>query len=283
MSGPLIAFTGSTPNIGTTVAALGTAFRLASRTGKRMGFLCLNLKSAKTHLYLGVDEPKVTLDAIRPELRAGTLTADKLRAYAQVPPRLRGVHVLFGNLPRDQAEYYEPGQIEHLLRTAREAFDAVVADTGAYWDNAATICAVRMAEHRLLVTTGQFTNFREDVYRWIGQIAPQFGVRPGEFHLVVLRRSDRMSEGFGLKEILRETGSSGVSELKADESLGVHLDSGRLDEWLADERRAAAFDVVAEPLMRKLGWTDGERRIDRHRMPRPWWLRAPTDKRGGKT
>ena len=281
MSGPLIAFTGSTPNIGTTVAALGTAFRLAARTGKRVGFLCLNLKSAKTHLYLGVDEPKVTLDAIRPELRAGTLTADKLRAYAQAPPRLRGVHVLFGNLPRDQAEYYEPGQIEHLLRAAREAFDATVVDTGAYWDNAATICAARLADHRFLVSTGQFAHFREDVYRWIVQIAPQFGVRPGDFHLVVLRRPGLDAEGFGLKDICRETGSAGGTELKFDTELGAYLDGGRLDEWLADERRAAAFDAVAESLRRKLGWPDGDRRADGPRVLRPWWLRRPAAKRSG--
>jgi hypothetical protein len=277
MSHSLIVFTGSTPNIGTTVAALGTACRLAARTGKRVGFLCLNLKSAKTHLYLGVDEPKVTLDAIRPELRAGTLTAEKLRAYAHTPSRLPGVHVLFGNLPRDQAEYYEPEQIEHLLREARAAFDATIADVSAYWDNAATICAMRMADHRCLVTTGRFTHFREDVYRWTGQVAAQFGIRPEQFHLVVMRGSDRLSGGFAMKEIRKETGSFSFSELRLAESLHLQLDSGRLDEWLAEERQAAAFDAVADPLLRKLNWVDRFLKTDRPWIRRLWRHRGRTE------
>lgn len=277
MSHSLIVFAGSTPNIGTTVAALGTACRLAGRTGKRVGFLCLNLKSAKTHLYLGVDEPKVTLDAIRPELRAGTLTAEKLQTYAYVPSRLQGVHVLFGNLPRDQAEYYEPEQIAHLLREARTAFDVTVADVSAYWDNAATICAMRMADHRCLVTTDRFTHFREDVFRWLGQVAVQFGVRPEQCHLVVLRGNDRSSGRFAVKEIRKETGSPSVSELRLAGSLHLQLDSGRLDEWLAEERHAAAFDAVAEPLLRKLNWADRLRRTDRPWIRRLWWHRRRSE------
>ncbi|WP_281384896.1 hypothetical protein [Cohnella nanjingensis] len=127
-TGTLVTFAGSTPNIGTSLAAFGTAFRLASVTGKRVGFLCLNLKSAKTHLYLGIDKPEITLDGLRPELKAGTLTGDKLRQYAFAPTRLNGLHVLFGNLARDQAEYYEPDQVTRLLDASREAFDLTVAE-----------------------------------------------------------------------------------------------------------------------------------------------------------
>lgn len=128
MNGQLAAFAGSTPNIGTTLTAFGTAYRLASVTGRKIGFLCLNLKSAKTHLYLGIDKPQVTLDGLRPELRAGTLTADKLRQYAYQPPQLGGLHVLFGNLAREQAEYYEPDDMQRLLDASRQAFDLTIAE-----------------------------------------------------------------------------------------------------------------------------------------------------------
>ncbi|MBN2982624.1 hypothetical protein [Cohnella algarum] len=185
-AGHIAAFAGSTPNIGTTLAAFGTAFRIASVSGKRVGFLCLNLKSAKTHLYLGIDKPEVTLDGLRPELKAGTLTGTKLRQYAFAPSRLNGVHVLFGNMARDQAEYYEPEQIERLLGAAREAFDLTIADVSAYWDNAATVCAMREADQRFLVTTSSLTHFQEDVRRWTEQVGALFGLSKEGFRLVVM-------------------------------------------------------------------------------------------------
>ncbi|OXS52360.1 hypothetical protein B1A99_34370 [Cohnella sp. CIP 111063] len=270
MSGRLAAFAGSTPNIGTSLTAFGTAYRIAALTGRKVGFLCLNLKSAKTHLYLGVDKPDVTLDGVRPELRAGTLTGDKLSRYAFRPSKPGGLHVLFGNLSREQAEYYEPEDMKQLLAASREAFDLTIADVSAYWDNAATICAMREADERFLVTTGSLSHFQEDVHRWTGQVGPQFGMSPEQFQLVLLQGNHRSTGGgFGMKEIRKETGCTEFTELKLLESVHLQLDSGRLDEWLAsEEKHAAAFDAVAEPLIGRLNWSDRLQKTNR-----PWMRR----------
>jgi len=276
-AGSLAAFVGSTPNIGTSLAAFGTAFRIASVTGKRVGYLCLNLKSAKTHLYLGVDRPEVTLDGIRPELKAGTLTGEKLRGYMFAPLRLNGLHVLFGNLARDQAEYYEPEHIERLLAAARDAFELTIADLSAYWDNAATVCALREADHRFLVTTGSLSNFQEDVNRWAGQVGGQFGLTQDQFQLVLINGFYPHTGGFAMKEIRKETGIMSFTELKLKESLHLQLDSGRLDEWLAaEERHAALFDEVANPLLKRLNWIERLQKTDR-----PWIRRLMIHRRRG--
>ena len=71
-SAPLIAFVGTTPNIGTTASC--TCRGMPDCGGEREDrsvILCLNLKSAKLHRYLGVDSPAVTLDSLRPELQDG--------------------------------------------------------------------------------------------------------------------------------------------------------------------------------------------------------------------
>lgn len=75
---PIAVFIGTTPNIGTTAAAFAAAYRIAEASGKPIGYLCLNLKSAKIHRYLGIDEPLVTLDKLRPELRSYTLSPEQL-------------------------------------------------------------------------------------------------------------------------------------------------------------------------------------------------------------
>lgn len=278
MTGRLAAFAGSTPNIGTSLTAFGTAYRIAALTGRRVGYLCLNLKSAKTHLYLGVDKPDVTLDGVRPELRAGTLTGDKLRQYAFRSPKLGGLHVLFGNMAREQAEYYEPNDMLQLLKASREAFELTIADVSAYWDNAATVCAMRDADDRFLITTDNISHFQEDIHRWTGQVGSQFGMPPEQFQLVLLQGSNRTTGGFGMKEIRKETGCSTFTELRLTESVHLQLDSGRLDEWLAaEERNAAAFDAIASPLLKKLNWAQRLQKTER-----PWLRRLMVHRRRGQ-
>jgi hypothetical protein len=275
MTGRLAAFAGSTPNIGTSLTAFGTAYRIAALTGREVGYLCLNLKSAKTHLYLGVDKPEVTLEGVRPELRAGTLTGAKLRQYSYHPAKLRGLHVLFGNMAREQAEYYEPEDVTRLLAASREAFDLTIADVSAYWDNAATICAMREADDKILVTTDSLSHFQEDIHRWTGQVGPQFGIAPEQFQLVLLQANHRSTGGFRMKEIRKESGCIAYTELRLNESVHLQLDSGRLDEWLAEEERnASAFDAVASPLMSRMNWAHRLQKTER-----PWHRRLMVHRR----
>lgn len=278
MSGQLAAFLGSTPNIGTTLTAFGTAYRIASATGRKVGFLCLNLKSAKTHLYLGIDRPQVTLDGLRPELRAGTLTADKLAQYAHAGANLGSLRVLFGSLAREQAEYYEPADIKRLLAASREAFELTIADVSAYWDNAATVVAMQEADERYLTTTASYSHFQEDIQRWTGQVGSLFGISAEAFQVILVQGGVRAMGGYGMNEIRKEIGSRSLTELKLLESVHLQLDSGRLDEWLAaHDRNAGLFDPVAEPLMRKLNWPSRLRKAEQ-----PWLRRLWLHRRAGR-
>lgn len=275
MTGRLAAFAGSTPNIGTSLTALGTAYRIAAATGLKVGYLCLNLKSAKTHLYLGVDKPDVTLEGVRPELRARTLTGEKLRQYAFPSPRVGNLRVLFGNMAREQAEYYEPEDMSQLLTAAREAFDLTIADVSAYWDNAATVCAMREADDRFLVTTDRLSHFQEDVHRWTGQVGSMFGIEPEQFDLVLLQGNERTSGGYRMREIRKETGIIAFTEMKLNESVHLQLDSGRLDEWLATQgKNASAFDPLADRLLHRLNWTERLQKTER-----PWLRRLMLHRR----
>lgn len=246
---PLTVFTGTTPNIGTTTAAYATAAQVARLSGQPVGLLCLNLKSAKLHRYLGIDRPVVTLDSLRPELRARTLTPDKLRSAAYSPPGCPGLSILFGNLMRDQAEFFTPEDMEHLLATARESFRLTVADVSAYWDNAATITAMREADTRLVAMSTALSSFQEDGQRWIGQVAPLFGIASQGMEGIIIHPPWR-NGGFPVKDIRKETGLRVVEELKVTDSLLSQLDSGRLDNWIAEEQQGKqAMRRTAEHLM----------------------------------
>ncbi|GGG09166.1 hypothetical protein [Paenibacillus abyssi] len=248
---PLISFVGTTPNIGTTIASFATAYRIAEQSEAPILFLCLNLKSAKLHRYIGVDRPAVTLDSLRPELRAGTLTGDKLfRASYRMPdcPRL---HVLFGNLMRDQAEFFAPEELEHLFVTAKQVFRLSVADVNAYWDNAATVAALRRADTRILTTTSALSSFQEDGQRWIGQVSPLFGIPSNAYEAVIIHPPWR-NGGFSLRDIRKEIGLPIIGDLRMTEAMLTQLDSGRLEEWLKEDQHGKlAMRKTSDQLMTK--------------------------------
>jgi hypothetical protein len=155
-----IMFMGTTPNIGTTVISFGSAVRLAIETSNAIGYLCLNLKSSKLHRYLGIERPRITLDGIRAEVRAQSLRGDKLKQYCHSLPNLPNLHILFGNMLREQAEFFTPEDIKYVLSVAKGIFDICIVEVNAYWDNAATICVVEEADSKWIVTTTDITQFQ---------------------------------------------------------------------------------------------------------------------------
>ncbi|MGN7455551.1 hypothetical protein ACTHPH_12150 [Paenibacillus pasadenensis] len=253
MSAPLIAFIGTTPNIGTTSAAFAAACRLAERSGEEVGFLCLNLRSAKIHRFIGQDRPPATLDSIRPELTSASLSSAQLRRACIQPDGHPLVHVLAGNQMRDQAEFYSFEETEHLLDIARQTFPAVVADAGCYWDNAATIGAMRAASSRILCTTGALSHFQEDCNRWIRQVSPLFGILPEQFDLLAIQ-SPSTTGGYRMKEMEKETRLSVIAEFKTNQAFYESLDRGRYQAWLKqDAVGRIAMDLAADKLAERHG------------------------------
>lgn len=276
ISAPLIAFVGTTPNIGTTAAAFAAAFRIAEASGRQVGYLCMHLKSAKLHRYLGIDEPAITLDKLRPDLQSGSLTPEKLMRAVQPVRGLPNLHVLFGNLMRDQAEFYSPEEMEHLLRIAEQTFSIVIIDVGAYWDNAATICAIREAGTRIVVTTDALSHFQEDGKRWISQISPLFGITTEQYDTVVIY-SPWSTGGYRMKDICKEMGTSKLGEIKLGHNFYAQLDSGQYGQWLKEDPTGRlAMQESAEQLM------------DRHQIRRitpalavqPWYRKLLTHRNG---
>ncbi|MBJ6361527.1 hypothetical protein ACFOQM_09535 [Paenibacillus sp. GCM10012307] len=272
---PLISFIGTTPNIGTTSAAFATAYRLAEINEGRVLFLDLNLKSAKLHRYLGVDRPGMTLDHLRPELLSGSMNAGKLAGAAYQVPTCPQLHVLFGNMFRDQAEYFTPGDIDRLLEAAQQAYPVVVADVSAYWDNAATITVMRRAALRILATTAALSSFQEDAQRWIGQVSPLFGVPSTEYRGIIISPPWR-NGGFPVRDIRREIGIPLAGQFKLTESMLMQLDSGRMEEWLkSDKQGSQAMQPTAEMIARELLLP---RRMDKQKQP---WFRKLAAIRNG--
>ncbi|MDR6551926.1 hypothetical protein [Paenibacillus qinlingensis] len=231
--GKLITFVGSTPNIGTTLASFGVAAMLAMETSKKVGYLCLNLKSSKLHRYLGREEHYFTLDGLRAELKAQSLTPERLLHVCDKPKEAHGLHILYGNMLREQAEFFTPSEIIHLLRVARGAFDICIIEVSAYWDNAATVSGLLEADSKIVVTTGDIAHFQEDFSRWIRQVGAVFGLQPHAFELMAVQtdRNAKQSE-FTIKDIRKETQLHLIGHVSRHGDALARCNQGKLMEML---------------------------------------------------
>lgn len=234
----LAAFIGSTPNVGTTVVSFGTALLLAEGSHASVGYLCLNLKSSKLHRYLGKDESPFALDGLRAELRSRSLSGARLRQYAEPVRGAPNLHVLFGSVQREQAEFYQPEDIGHLLEAARQAFDACIVEVNAYWDNAATVCAMLEAGERICVTTADLGHFQEDMERGLKPMAALYRIPAASFSLVVNQLDGKEGRG-GIRtaDIRRETGMRVIGEIERNAGLLEYLNQGRLAQFFGENAR----------------------------------------------
>lgn len=229
----LVQMIGSTPNIGTTVAAYGVAVQMARLTQRNVAYVCLNLKSSKIHHYLGDAAPAVTLDSLRAELSSGSLDADMLRKACRTSRDMPNFWVLCGNLQREQAEYYSLAEVNCLLDAAKSAFDFCIVDTSAYWDNAGTVGAMLQAGQRIAVTTPQLSHFQEDMNRWLHALAPMVGLGPADFDLLVTQAGS--SAPYRAREVAREARISRIGEMRHLPGIEHQLAAGRLAECVTDD------------------------------------------------
>jgi MinD-like ATPase involved in chromosome partitioning or flagellar assembly len=230
-SGKIVCFAGTTPNIGTTMIALGTATMLAQETTSQIGYLCVNLKSSKVHRYLGKDEHQTSLDDLRTELKARSLSRERLLSACEKIEGLPKLHVLFGNIHREQADYYTVEEIEYLLMIARSAFDVCVVDVNAYWDNAGTVCAMIEANARIIVTTPELSHFQEDLNKWVTKVGSALGILTQHTDLVVNQLEKKSSQyGVRLKDIEKETQMRMIGTVKRHDYVSRQLNEGKIME-----------------------------------------------------
>ncbi|GFZ78496.1 hypothetical protein GCM10008018_24970 [Paenibacillus marchantiophytorum] len=264
--GKLLTFVGSTPNIGTTLASFGVAYSLALETSKKVGYLCLNLKSSKLHRYLGREEHVFTLDGLRAELKAQSLTPDRLLQVCDKPKGGHGLHVLYGNMLREQAEFFSPSEIVHLLRVARRSFDICIIEVNAYWDNAATVCGLLEADSRIVATTADIAHFQEDFSRWIKQVGSVFGLQADSFELLAVQTDWHAKHSeFTIKDIRKETQLHLIGQVSKHADALSRCNQGKLLDLLAS----------GHPMLEEVGAVSCKF-IDYYKWPRKVSLRQAT-------
>ncbi|RKN71849.1 AAA family ATPase [Paenibacillus ginsengarvi] len=277
--GQTFVFVGSTPNIGTTFVAFGAAVGLACRTERSVAYICLNLKSSKLHRYIGIEKPEGSLDHLRAEIRSQSLRPERLRSYCEAVKGVPNLRVLFGNQLREQAEFFTAEDIEHLLQTAKRAFDLCIVEVNAYWDNAATVCSLLGADSRIMVTTPELTHFQEDANRWLRGLCPVIGLDAESFDLI-LTQSDKSGGPAGIRhqDIRKETGLSLIGKVGKYADLTDTVNQGKLLDLLLGPHPLARDLNEIVTVLAALGRIETKAIVKAHPLKR--WLGRWTGKTG---
>lgn len=205
--GLIVSFTGTTPNIGTTFVALNTTIILSKRVDASILFLDLNLKSGKSEVHLGIDNPKVSIDAIFSEISSNNITNETFKRHSyHVNSNL---DVITGTKERERAELFEINQIDYLLDNARKYYDIVIVDVNPYWDNAATFQTLIKSDVKLLLTTPDLSNFQHDLNLWVKKVGSDMGIEVKRFDLIV----NQSGGTFNKRHISKETGMNVITEI----------------------------------------------------------------------
>lgn len=205
--GKIAAFTGTTPNLGTTVIALNSTIELARRINEKILFIDLNLKSGKTGIHLGINQTKHSLDAIFLDITTKTLYGETLTRHAyKLFPNL---DVIIGTAQRERAEYFEIEHIDNLLESAAVHYDLVIVDVHPYWDNAATYQTLIKADFRYMVTTSELSNFHHDLEVWVNRVAGDFGIDKKKFDLII----NQSGGSFAKSLIMKQTAMNVIAEI----------------------------------------------------------------------
>jgi MinD-like ATPase involved in chromosome partitioning or flagellar assembly len=139
---------------GKTVLATNLAVA-AARSGQETLLVDLDLQFGDSALTLAV-APRATISDLAAS--AGDVDSEKLKAFVSTDPRT-GVNVLPAPQRPEEADMIGQAELAAILRAARNAYDAVVIDTGPLFD-AAVLAALDHTDQLLLVSNPEVTSLK---------------------------------------------------------------------------------------------------------------------------
>jgi pilus assembly protein CpaE len=186
-NGSLIVVKSASPKDGATTVAVSTALSLAKTTNLSIGLLDLNLKSPDIKDYFNIAQSGKSLFSLRPQYSTNSIQSADILEHCYTYKGYKNLHLLLGSHRRDTAGDLTMEQTKNLLEAAKRTFDIVIADVHTFPDNAATVCAIKHADERWLVTQPSYTSFKISWADWYECFWRHCGLEKMDFSLIVNR------------------------------------------------------------------------------------------------
>lgn len=191
--GTLITVKSAAPKDGATTVAVSTALCLAKTTNLSIGLLDLNLKSPDIKDNFNIAQTGKSLFSLRPQYSTNSIKSVDILEHCCTYKGFNNLHLLLGSHRRDTAGDLTMEQTKHLLEAAKRTFDIVIADVHTFPDNAATICAIKQADERWIVTQPSYASFKSSWADWYDCFWRHCGLEKTDFSLIVNRSNTNHS------------------------------------------------------------------------------------------
>ncbi|WP_281889657.1 hypothetical protein [Paenibacillus sp. YYML68] len=227
-AGQLVAVWSAASQDGATTIAMSAALAAAARSGLRVGLLDGNLRNPELRARFALRSQADSSLMLRSKLQTQRLLPDELRQACSRYRNQPELYILPGSPRRDTALDLSPDMMEHLLAVSRSAFDLTFVDVSTCPDNAATICAVREADRRLLVTQNRYASYRTSWGEWHASYWAYCGLSPADVELVVNRclpgeKPERVAQYLNMKLAAAVPNvPGGVGITSADEGIPLY-------------------------------------------------------------
>ncbi|MFT9495740.1 MULTISPECIES: hypothetical protein [Bacillota] len=177
----IVSFFGTHSGAGVSTTVLNLARSLSQRIEEKVLVLSLNSWDPADYFYHYNGQ---YLNDLKVDLKTHNLTPARLSeavAYHQ------SFYHLGGNRDIKMQRFYQPSEIEHLIKTAQQLFDVILIDAGTHFDTAPTVQAYLSSNLRFLVTNQEEKGYRGYFPYVFQQLIEPSGGKSDDFMLVINR------------------------------------------------------------------------------------------------
>lgn len=175
----LISFFGTHSGAGVTTTVLNLARSLSQRVEERVLVLSLNSWDPADYFYHYNGQ---YLNDLKVDLKTHSLTPGRL---SEAVSYYLSFYHLAGNRDIKMQRFYQPFEIEQLIKVAQEVFDVILIDAGTHFDTAPTVQSYLSSNLKFLVTNQEEKGYRGYFPYVFQQLIEPVGGNSEDFMLVI--------------------------------------------------------------------------------------------------
>ncbi|MEK3822343.1 ParA family protein [Cytobacillus sp. FSL W8-0315] len=181
LSKRLVSFFGTHSGAGVSTTTLNLARSLSNKIEEKVLVLSLNSWDPSDYFYHYNGH---YLNDLKVDLKTQNLTPARL---SEAVSHQNGFYHLAGNRDIKMQRFYQPNEIEHLIKVAQQLFDVILIDAGTHFDTAPTVQSYLSSNLRFLVTNQEEKGYRGYFPYVFQQLIEPTGGKSDDFMLIINR------------------------------------------------------------------------------------------------
>lgn len=181
LSKRIVSFFGTHSGAGVSTTVLNLARSLSRKVEEKVLVLSLNSWDPSDYFYHYNGH---YLNDLKVDLKTENLTPARLSEAVVLN---QNFYHLAGNRDIKMQRFYQPAEIEHLIKVAQQLFDIILIDAGTHFDTAPTVQTYLSSNLRFLVTNQEEKGYRGYFPYVFQQLIEPSGGKSNDFMLIVNR------------------------------------------------------------------------------------------------